>query len=700
MSLDSSIRNNHKTPISALEKEVSALEGKTQTSVQPEFKHSHFSREELEGRERELTSLMENASIGLHWVGPDGTIQWANKADFEFLGYSADEYIGRNIIEFYADRRVIDDILGRLSRGERICDYEARLKCKDGSIKTVLIDSSVLWDGDRFLHTQCFTRDITTQKGIEKRLSIQYAVSTILGDGDSISEATLKVLERIGTDFDWSTGALWILENRQNRLKAVSFWQAANVNVPNFRKVTEGMTFAAGVGLPGRVWASQSPDWVTNVATDPNFPRAAAASQDGLISGFAFPLKIDEHVVGLIELFARNVRTADPPFLELMNALSKQIAQFIQRKRIEEQTAQLATIVEQSDDAIISKDLNGIMKSWNKGAERLFGYTAEEAVGKPVTILIPEERLSEEPAILQRIRSGEHIDHYETVRRRKDGTLLDISLTISPIRDSAGNVIAASKVARDITEKVRAKERLEQTVIEQTASLKQAIAQMEEFSYSVSHDLRSPLRAIEGYTRVILEDFRTALPDESKELLEKIRRNVHRMQRLIEDVLTLSRVARVDVHLQALPLRPLIQDILEQNPNLQKAKIQLGELSDVLVLAHDILLSQAIFNLLSNAVKFVPPGTQPSIKIWTEPSSSLVRLWIEDNGIGIRPEHQPKLFTMFQRFSQDPRFEGTGIGLAIVRKAVERMGGAVGVQSHGTGGSKFWIELKNGSNTK
>ena len=151
----------------------------------------------------------------------------------------------------------------------------------------------------------------------------------------------------------------------------------------------------------------------------------------------------------------------------------------------------LAAIIESSDDAIISKDLNGIVLSWNNGAERIFGYTADEVIGKSITILMPPERMNEEPAILDRIRRGERVDHYETAWRRKDGKLLDISLTISPLKDASGIVIGASKVARDITDTVRAKENLEATVAERTASLKDAIAQMEEFSYTISHDLRA-----------------------------------------------------------------------------------------------------------------------------------------------------------------------------------------------------------------
>jgi PAS domain S-box-containing protein len=207
-------------------------------------------------------------------------------------------------------------------------------------------------------------------------------------------------------------------------------------------------------------------------------------------------------------------------------------------KQAEVAIARLAGIVEYSDDAIISKDLNGTILSWNKGAERIFGYTSGEIIGKPVTILIPSDRYEEETTILERIRLDQRIDHYETIRRRKDGKLLHISLTVSPIKDPNGNVIGASKVARDITDKVRAREELERVVSERTRSLREAIAQMEEFSYSVSHDLRSPVRAMRGYAKALAEDYRSRLDEEALEYLDRIIQGSSRMERLIHDVLT------------------------------------------------------------------------------------------------------------------------------------------------------------------
>jgi signal transduction histidine kinase len=237
-------------------------------------------------------------------------------------------------------------------------------------------------------------------------------------------------------------------------------------------------------------------------------------------------------------------------------------------------------------------------------------------------------------------------------------------------------------------------EDLERQVTLRTASLREAIAQLEEFSYTVSHDLRAPLRAIAGYTRLFSTDYGPALPPEAHSYLEKISRSTERMERLVRDVLTISRVARAEINLHPISLQPFIAEIVEQHPEMQMPAAELSIMTPHIVVADDASLNQAISNLLANAVKFVPEGVTPTVRITSERKGERVRIWVEDNGIGINPEHRTKLFGMFQRLTTNLQYEGTGIGLAIVRRAVERMGGAVGVESDGTAGSRFWLELK------
>jgi len=378
-----------------------------------------------------------------------------------------------------------------------------------------------------------------------------------------------------------------------------------------------------------------------------------------------------------------------------------------QRKESEGVRARLAAIVESSEDAIISKDLNGVIMSWNRGAQRLFGYTAKEAVGQSITLLIPPERFDEEPQILARIRKGEAIDHYETIRRCKDGTLLDISLTVSPIRNQAGEIIGASKIARDITDRIKTEKalresqallanhavQLEQLVNERTARLQETIGELEHFSYTITHDMRAPLRAMQGFGDILLSKSGDCLTSENADYLRRIMDAANRMDALIRDSLQYTKIVREKIPLAVVEPAPVLRGVLESYPSLQPPHVEI-QITEPLpaVIANAGGLAQCFSNLIANAIKFVKPGKVPHVRVWTETRGDFVRFWFQDNGIGIPKEYQDRIFGMFQQL--DKSYEGTGIGLALVRKTAERMDGKVGVKSEPGKGSRFWLEFK------
>jgi signal transduction histidine kinase len=239
-------------------------------------------------------------------------------------------------------------------------------------------------------------------------------------------------------------------------------------------------------------------------------------------------------------------------------------------------------------------------------------------------------------------------------------------------------------------------EQLEMRVKERTASLEEAVSQMEEFSYSVSHDLRAPLRAMNAYAEALLQEYGDQLDETAQGYLQRICRNSLRMEKLTHDVLTYSRVARSEVIVTRVNTEGLLDDLIAQFTNLQAPNATIiveRPLADVL--AHEVSLGQALTNLLTNSVKFVKRGVHPVIRVRTEVNGKLVRIWIEDNGVGIDPAQHERIFKMFERLNPKAGYDGTGIGLAIVRKAVEKMGGNVGLKSDGKSGSQFWIELLN-----
>jgi PAS domain S-box-containing protein len=361
----------------------------------------------------------------------------------------------------------------------------------------------------------------------------------------------------------------------------------------------------------------------------------------------------------------------------------------------------LPAIIESADDAIITKTLEGNVISWNKGAERLFGYTAEEMIGKPISLLIPPDHPDEESGILARLRRGERIEHYETVRTTKEGALINISLTVSPIKNDHGTIIGASKIARDITERKLIERQLKQALSEARAAKKQAEEAnrlKDEFLATISHELRTPLTSMLGWVRMLRDGRLTATG--SAKALETIERNVKSQAQLIEDLLDISRIVSGKMHLDVRPTQPasVVNAAVEAiKPAAEAKNIRLQLIVDPStgpVLGDSERLQQVVWNLLSNAVKFTPTGGR--IQVSVERVDSNVELTVSDNGKGIDPDFLPNAFSRFTQAdgSTTRVFGGLGLGLAIVKSIVELHGGTVEAWSEGEGkGASFKVSL-------
>ena len=354
----------------------------------------------------------------------------------------------------------------------------------------------------------------------------------------------------------------------------------------------------------------------------------------------------------------------------------------------------LASIVEWSNDPVIGKDLDGIITAWNPAAERLYGYSAEEAVGRSIRIIIPNDRMHEEDETQERIRRGEQITNFETVRAAKDGRLLEVSLTISPIRDSNGTIIGASKITRDLTPLRLYAADLERQVQERTADLQAASARLEAFAFSVAHDLRAPLRGMHGLAQALLEDYGDRLDEVGRDYARRVVAEATSMDTLIQDLLAYGRLSHVELATAPVDLSDVLDSALHV---VQREATERGATIDVesrlpTVTGNRSVLVQVFTNLLSNAIKF--GGPTPRVRVWAERRpNGIAHVWVEDQGIGIAPEHQERIFAVFERLHGVETYPGTGIGLAIVRKGIERLGGRVGVESARGHGSRFWIEL-------
>ena len=295
----------------------------------------------LERNEAQLTDFFENSALAMHWVGPDGMMLRVNQAELDMLGYTREEYEGHHIAEFHVDQNVIEDILNRLRAGEVLQNCEARLRCKDGSIKYARINSSVYWEAGKFIHARSFTRDITERKRTESRLALQYAVTQILAESRDFVESGQKILKAACDSLDWEVGALWKVDRESNVLRCIDICHATSKVTPKFDGLTQTIALQKGLGLPGRIWATGEPTWIENVVEDQNFPRAGVAAREDLHGAFGFPIRLGREVLGVIEFFSREVREPDDELLRMVAGVGGQIGQFIERKQAEEKLAEL-----------------------------------------------------------------------------------------------------------------------------------------------------------------------------------------------------------------------------------------------------------------------------------------------------------------------------------------------------------------------
>jgi PAS domain S-box-containing protein len=361
----------------------------------------------------------------------------------------------------------------------------------------------------------------------------------------------------------------------------------------------------------------------------------------------------------------------------------------------------LAAIVASSEDAIVSKNLSGIITTWNAAAEKIFGYTAQEAIGQSVMMLLPEDRKEEEPKILARLQRGERVEHFETIRVRKNGERFPVSLTISPIKNMEGTVIGASKIARDITELKRISDEREQLLRSERmarASAEHANRMKDEFLATISHELRTPLNAIVGWTQVLKES--PSLTSDDKDGVETIERNARVQAQLIDDLLDMGRIVsgKMTLDVERFDLAVVVSDAVASMHHAAEMKgIRIKKVLDSgtnWTMGDRKRLQQVVWNLLSNAIKFSPKGS--AVVIALTRINSHVEISVSDTGRGIEAEFLPHVFERFRQAdsSTTRQYGGLGIGLAIVKQLVEMHGGHVRAESLGLGkGSTFLVSL-------
>ena len=608
---------------------------------------------------------------------------------------------------------------------------------------------------------------------------------------------------------------LFDITNRKNaEMEATENFRAIVAATPECVKIVASDGTLLFMNAPGLVMlGAHSPEAVIGKSvydliapeyceTFREFHRRVCLGEDGSLEFDTIGLRGERRHM---ETHAAPLRHTDGTIVHL--AVTHDITE---RKRAEHDALLLGAIVDSSDDAIISKNLDATITSWNKSAERLFGYTASETIGQPVTILIPPDRLDEEPQILDRLKRGERVDHFETVRKTKDGRLIDISLTISPVKDRRGNIIGASKIARDVTERRRMEEalRASQASFRQLADsmphmvwtarpdgyldyynerwyeftgfsredssgniwerivhpddlqrvgqawgealksgnpytiecrlwdqtekrwrwflgralpirdaqgnvakwfgsstdiddqkrteddLRRANADLEQFAFSATHDLQEPLRAIKIYSELLTKTCGPAIQGEGQQYLGHLRGGAGRMEMLVRDLLSYTKVSQFErpednadageaLHSALANLSSAIQEV--------EAEITSDPLPSVRL--HEAHIQQLFQNLIGNAIKYRSPNRRTRVHVSADRQGDEWVFAISDNGIGIAPDYSETIFGLFKRLHTNDEYSGTGIGLAICRRIVERYGGRIWVESEAGNGSTFRFSL-------
>lgn len=635
--------------------EIARLQQKAST-LEAEISHRREVEKSLLRRERELLDFFENAAESIHKVDAEGIIIWANKAELSLLGYEPHEYIDHHISEFHDDATIVEDIFQRLESGETLRGYEARLRSKSGAIKYVVINSNAFQEDGKFLYTHCFTRDITERKLAE----------------DALRDSQMQ--QRLILDH----APVYLVRCDKNH---------------HFRFVNRGYAerfHRSPEDFIGRSLA----EMLGQDAYDSLIPYIEAVLSGQRVD---FEREIFYTALGLRIMHC----TYEPEFdaAGQVTGWFAVVTDITDRKRAQDDQALLAAVVQSSGDAIISKTIDGHILSWNTGAERLFGYEASEVLGRKITLIIPPERHDEEDMILGRLMCRERIEHYETMRMAKDGRLINISLTVSPLCDSAGRIIGASKIARDITEQ----KRIEKELQDAFEKARDANSAKSEFLANMSHELRTPLNAVIGLADLLQTPGLS--PENRQEFTQTLQLSAQQLLQLINDLLDVSKLETQQMQLEKVPFS--IEDImteivtiysvkaLEQNIKLV-VQSKLGVCANVI--GDPLRFRQVLMNLVSNAVKFTEKGgVTVRITGHKNPADGKANIAIEvsDTGIGIAQENLDAIFNKFVQgdTSITRKYGGTGLGLSITKTLVELMGGMVAVQSELGKGSCFKVMI-------
>jgi len=639
--------------------------------------------------------------------GRDGRYLALNKAWEDFLGVKREDLIGKTVDDLYSHipeiaekSREMDKALWA-SGGTQI--YESTLTTRDGQVRYGISYKATFANADGEIAGMLGTViDITERKKAQQRQEIEHEVMRLLGGYDALSDVMQGVIRVICEQLDWACGARWGLEPDDGDLHCIEIWGDADPKIAAFLMSSRSNTFTPGKsGLIRYVLSTGTSMWITDVTQRKDFLRAPLAAEAGLRGAFAMPVLIGDRVLGAIEFYSRDARRPDDWLLEVVEAVGNQVGQYMGRRQAEaanyESQARFRSLTELSSDWYWEQDKDLRFTLVSRGAQDRIGIGPEKFIGKrrwdTDMILLTEDEWTEHKAVLA-AHQAFHDFEYKCINER--GELIYLSISGQPVFDAEGDFRGYRGVGRDITLRKTAETKLREAheeVMRKAQELIRSNDELQQFAYVASHDLQEPLRMISSYTQLLERRYGKQFDSDAREFMAFIVDGAARMKELIEDLLAFSRVGTRGLEFASVECEAVLKKTLT---NLRTAIESEGAAitHDKLpaVVADSSQLVQLLQNLIGNAVKFHGPET-PRIHIGVEERDEAWEFSVRDNGIGIEPQYFERIFMMFQRLHSKEEYPGTGIGLAICKKIIDRHGGNIRVESHPGNGSTFYFTL-------
>jgi PAS domain S-box-containing protein len=662
---------------------------------------------ELERSRSNLEHAQRLAQIGSwEWDIEEDRISWSREL-FRIWGLDPDRfdpsyeaYLERLHPE---DRERVDGLVRRAMKTHEPLDFEHRIVRPDGVVRVIWGHGNVVVENGRPVRMYGTGQDITERKRVEEELRLSRELALGIGEARTVEEALELVLSRVCQRTGWILGQAWLPDAERSCLVCSPAAYSATSELERFRSFSESLTLACGQGIPGRAWETKAPVWVRDMREDRLLPRRREAKEVGIGGAMAVPVLAEDDVAAVLEFFVLGPRERDDQIAQLVSPIAAQLGLLIERNRAEQafrdSEARARRVVDTAHEAFISIDADGRISEWNREAEFTLGWTREEAVGRTLSeTIIPERyRKAHEHGLRHFVETGEGPvlnKRLELPALHKAGHEFPLELTITPV--SSGNSVTFNAFLHDISERRAAEQALQRTHEElqsRTAELERSNLELEQFAHDASHDLGEPLRVMSALAERLLRRHGDALDEEARRLVASIVDGTERMGLLVSDLLEYSQAAREPLHREEIDCDVVLLetlDLLSESISEKRAKITADPLPTVQ--AHPRQLVQVFQNLISNALKF-SADCPLRIHVGAERETAGYRFCVRDNGIGIDPPQSERIFEMFRRLHPRDMYAGTGIGLSICRRIVERHGGRIWVEQAPDGGSIFYFTL-------